>query len=886
MNANRMLGVTTTQAGKSTEKLSSGYRINRAADDAAGLAISEKMRKQIRGLDQASQNSEDGISCVQTAEGALAEVQDMLQRMNELCVQAANGTNSKSDRQYIQDEIDQLVSEIDRVAETTKFNETYLLKGDENKVKKNVYITNYSTTFTPNDVNNADENKIALDNKVNYIGNNNIIMVDKGILTANSNTKMASNVIRKCDDITPFMEKASKIIDKFDVQYLKDESISFATTTGGQAVTNWYKAGETTPTSLSDIISNLTFDGTDILAGGVTYYKVPESNPGDQATDGALVLNDCFDFKSNRIYSDADVADGHIINEVDMINYFEKDGKVKQEFYYVDDNGDVQTVTANTSLADLATTFPDISKYIKITPEGSIKVMYSSDETSKIVASADAVPHVDWYAKGSSVPATDEQIAKDLVWDEARSSVTFKAGVIYYTDPASAAPFGNQQNKVAGTEPNNYFKNQTNRFYDANGNIVQESDLEATGSNAYFNEDGSRTTKPLYKVTSDGRMELVGDEQVNNYVNVYIPGDKVPNADVADNRVGADLSDNYVAFMISELNANIDTGSDGLISGRVGYDLSTNGLDDKVRANQDLFIFDTKNDTVFHLEAGVEMADYINDDNTMNERYRLIDILDSNVETDYFKTGTSDRIKKQVLGGNNFKWGDNYIEAAKSMQKLYNSNGQEISGVALNKYFDENGNYMGGLYTTDQARAIDEVFANDESDAFMNISSILGHPATTIDQYISQAAYLTSSGLDFQLQAGADADRENKVHISIDTLTATGLGIDKLASWNIGIVDETGNNATDAIDVVAEALQKVSRQRSNLGAIQNRLEHTIKNLDNVVENTTAAESQIRDTDMAEEMVRHSNINILQQAGQSMLAQANQSNQGVLSLLQG
>ena len=131
MNSNRMLGLTQSQQAKSSEKLSSGYKINRAADDAAGLSISEKMRKQIRGLTQASLNAQDGISAVQTAEGALHEVQDMLQRMNELAVKAANGTMSEDDRGYIQDEIDQLITEIDRVSETTKFNESYLLKGDK-----------------------------------------------------------------------------------------------------------------------------------------------------------------------------------------------------------------------------------------------------------------------------------------------------------------------------------------------------------------------------------------------------------------------------------------------------------------------------------------------------------------------------------------------------------------------------------------------------------------------------------------------------------------------------------------------------------------------------------------------------------------------------------
>ena len=175
MNANRMLNVTTSTQAKATEKLSSGYKINRAADDAAGLTISEKMRKQIKGLDRASTNAEDGVSSVQTAEGALTEVHSMLQRMNELAVQASNGTNSESDRSAIQDEISQLTTEIDRVSETTKFNETYLLKGDanggttQNTIKahdaglagKLTGVGTGSATFTANALTNGSKVTIA-----------------------------------------------------------------------------------------------------------------------------------------------------------------------------------------------------------------------------------------------------------------------------------------------------------------------------------------------------------------------------------------------------------------------------------------------------------------------------------------------------------------------------------------------------------------------------------------------------------------------------------------------------------------------------------------------------------------------------------------------------
>ena len=140
--------------------------------------------------------------------------------------------------------------------------------------------------------------------------------------------------------------------------------------------------------------------------------------------------------------------------------------------------------------------------------------------------------------------------------------------------------------------------------------------------------------------------------------------------------------------------------------------------------------------------------------------------------------------------------------------------------------------------------------------------------------------YTAQETLNFSIHAGADADMNNKIGISIDALDTKGLGIDGL-----NVKDSTGSAATYAIDSIAEAIEHVSRQRSAIGAVQNRLEHTINNLDNIVENTTAAESTIRDTDMATEMVKYSNANILQQAGQSMLAQSNQANQGVLSLLQ-
>jgi len=159
-NANRMLGVTTSSQAKATEKLSSGYKINRAADDAAGLTISEKMRSQIRGLTQASKNSQDGISCVQTAEGALNEVEDMLQRMNELAVKAKNGTNTSEDREAIQKEVNALASEITRVKQSTQFNNQNLLDGSFSN--KNLQVGSDSQHIIGISINNMDASSIGV----------------------------------------------------------------------------------------------------------------------------------------------------------------------------------------------------------------------------------------------------------------------------------------------------------------------------------------------------------------------------------------------------------------------------------------------------------------------------------------------------------------------------------------------------------------------------------------------------------------------------------------------------------------------------------------------------------------------------------------------------
>ena len=494
MNANRMLNVTTSTQAKSTEKLSSGYKINRAADDAAGLTISEKMRKQIKGLDQASTNAEDGVSSVQTAEGALTEVHSMLQRMNELAVQASNGTNSESDRSAIQDEISQLTTEIDRVSETTKFNETYLLKGNTDGSSSKVNV-------------NAHDAGLA------------------GTMTDNG-------------------------------------------------------------------------DGT-------ATFVMKELNAGDKVTIGG---------KEYTIGGEAD---------------------------------DVEAMLTKANITGAAGD--------KLTINGTEFTYYEQ--------------------KAASTTKGSETDGWDAGW--------------YASEPTDKG--------------------------DGTGTAL---------SGKYADLDAIKALKGATIKAGANSVTTIDDTATN----------------------GATAND------------GIDATNSSVITKKKAYELAAKEL---LAANQ---IGDTEGNAKVGIEGAVNTA---------------VDLTNG--------TGTFE-IK---------------VGQTKVAEKL-----------------------------------------------------------------------------SFNLHVGSDADMTNKINVNIETMNSSYLGIKGL-----NVSDDSGKAATYAIDAIADAVAKVSEQRSALGAVQNRLEHTIDNLDNVVENTTSAESRIRDTDMAEEMVAYSKNNILQQAGQSMLAQANQANQGVLSLLQ-
>ncbi len=603
MNANRMLGLTTGSLSKSTEKLSSGYRINRAADDAAGLTISEKMRKQIRGLDQASTNAEDGVSSVQTAEGALTEVHSMLQRMNELATQAANGTNSADDRKAIQDEIEQLTTEIDRVSETTKFNEIYLLKGDKSG-------STQTNTLAAHDA--------GLD----------------GTLGASVDGK------------TTFTA------DKVEV--------------GGK----------------------VTIAGTE--------YNIVDSSKTS-------------DYTSIKEYTAA--AGDKLVQDGKTYTYVGANGKTPagktaaDEGWFAEDN---TTTTKDTITLK----------------EGSTLTKKADGKTTTLVGDS----NIELSATTGINPTTWS--VGDTIEHDGKTYTVSTAG-------------------VAGT----------GKWKDAEGNEDKIATLSA----------GDK-----YTVKATGKTGQIDNTGISTVDNIQ---DKIKS---------------LTAGTVTLRKSASDTGKT--------YTIGTSTKEDGTAYTAD------------DIAALVKSGMYVNDG-----------------------TNTYYAVPKSSGKANDITIQDAYAKMAEELKKA--------SSIGADKGAEVKNNGDGTFE-------------------------------------ITQGTVDVTEGLSFSLHVGADADMTNKINVNIDSMSAAGLGIKGL-----DVADDNGSAATYAVDAIADAISKVSSQRSALGAVQNRLEHTIDNLDNVVENTTSAESRIRDTDMAEEMVNYSKNSILQQAGQSMLAQANQANQGVLSLLQ-
>ena len=659
INANRMLGITQGTLSSSTEKLSSGYKINRAADDAAGLSISEKMRKQIRGLDQASSNAEDGISAVQTAEGALQEVTDMLQRMNELAVQAANGTNSETDRQSIQDEISQLTTEIDRVAETTKFNETYLLKGGKDTqvktlnsydagLKGDMYDDGGATaTFTTN---------LKVGDSVSIAGKEYNIISGK----EDANEKI-SNIQQKIKDMT-------------DGQEVTIEGTAYTAVGSGDTIS--FKAGTGTTYSIEELVGKVT-DGTtvEVNKGGKVIARDFANKDKNITVDDAVKKMKSALVQANSV--GATVSDATVTSEIKgtgTAQTIDNGGTVKAKQALIAVKGDQMIQIAQDD---------DITEYAKT---GSGYTLYKAgtatiknnafDENALYVHDNDTVKGAVTVGKGTANTATDQYDATGAA----------KAGYTAYVEA--------DLNEV-GTF--------TNAAHAASAKVTAPTATTGAAMSITFENVTSQEI-------ADGQNELTKALAKINYTQGAA-------------NVKGEFSHAFDA------GSKLDIDKDGVVS------------------------------------------------------YNGTKIATINVDTIGTAAGTG---------------------------------ALALNGTAVDAEYAEGGNKQ--VFTITKGK-------------------------TEVKQDLSLA-----------LHVGADADMTNKITVGISSMDSKGLGV-----ADINVADDSGNSATYAIDAIENAIKTVSKQRSALGAVQNRLEHTIKNLDNVVENTTSAESQIRDTDMATEMVKYSNL---------------------------
>ena len=864
MNSNRMLGLTASVQSKSTEKLSSGYKINRAADDAAGLSISEKMRKQIRGLSQASLNASDGISAVQTAEGALNEVQDMLQRMNELAVKASNGTMSEDDRSYIQNEISQLETEINRVAETTKFNETYMLKGGNGT-------------------------------KTEYMKAHDAGIEGKLVETGKGKATFTMDALEAGDKVT---------IGGKDYTIIKDAQTEAVADTDytHKAATNAY----------------VDLD----LSGWTGTTSKDQIKIGDMAgvIDGAA--------------GNADLAD--LVEALNADTGFNKDYKAE---LIDEDAGTVRItaikheVTADEMEAALASVKVDNTEN---------KTSYAGKAVEPAESSLTVAEGVKLYAANGDKELTVEEALAEL--DAGKKVYVDKAPAFDQTEAVADKDYTYTEAKGASVtiDLTGWTTGDEIKIGDMTASIGQAAAADAEALVEKLNADEKFAAEYTASLDEDEKlvitakdMSVTGDDVVADIATLKVDGDSttlkasLEGVDAIEESIttpaGTKLYANggTEALTEEEILAAIKNG-DKLFTNSAKREESEITIDEAytkvqaelLKANQ---IGDTAGTAAVKFgKADVAVAEktaedfkagdvqkigdteYTVADKTMDEFLTMIDEIDAaakaGTDTTAIKISFTDANGKEQeftitpvnTGGNpntiqQTKTDGGTTTTAKTLAQVKEAievaGGLEISisgGAAANGTNAYAGDFK---VAGDDVEGATIVSAEKMAELVNNapVEETDGQPSNVFE--ITTGSAEVANTLTFNLHVGADADMTNKINVGFEAMTAEYLGV-----AGLDVSDSTGLGATYAVDSILDAIQKVSTQRSALGAVQNRLEHTIANLDNVVENTTAAESQIRDTDMATEMVKYSNNNILAQAGQAMLAQANQANQGVLSLL--
>ncbi len=850
MNAYRNYNNNTSALSKNLERLSSGYKINRAGDDAAGLAISEKMRAQITGLDAAQKNVKDGISLVSTAEGAMQEVQDMLNRMVYLATQSSNGTyDNEVDRKNLQQEVDQLKSEINRIADSANFNGIKLLDGSLEK--GGVQGATYTSVSQEDIVKMLKANLVEEENQTNAVDGKTYLEKESG-----------------------GAQPASFEIDLGKLHFSGDQP--FALSIAGQ---------------------DMEFvDVTDGMSAKELAEKIAEANKTFPTKDA----------KGNDVVFDVTAKDGVLTFKGKDAVDFDPSGKVDfakpaatagQPTIYGGGTVEVKTVTVN---ADNGYSLDNIST----TPIGKNDAVTNLDSIAQDTSASNAGA----ISEGKLMALAKKYNASGDVTLQVDETDKFMYICIGGTKVAKSSA------AVATTAIDNT-NGKTFTFTDINDNASTIGKIKFTATS------DTATVNPteLLGQTFDLGMSIAEGEPGS--VKASVGKDKLLDA------TGAEVTNTEMSNLSTALAAKGAT------------DKATGDVKLAYDAVNDTWALNFTDDTGAAATQAVEIEQdandptkwYVYNGNTHDETTRLmtLTVSDGLAEEDLQRAYGGDGQKVASLGAPDGTVSGSVNAAVQNIKIGQSEASEQLAHTTLDlgEYFAQDGNkitigdttytvalgkdskFAGGENVIDLTSLTGEEkdFAQKAAIALTNAAAdnkvfTVGHDgtgkstfkqrdhSTDMETVEDMAKYFgfqkadaasiaaASTGKELVLQIGDTSESFNQLAVGIKDMHVESLGI---ADINIG----TPEGAQAAINTIKEAINTVSSVRGNLGAISNRLDHTANNLSVMRENITDAESAIRDTDIAEEMMSYTKNNILVQSAQAMLAQANQVPQGVLQLLQ-
>ena len=744
LNAYNRLSGNNSTVSKNLEKLSSGYRINRAGDDAAGLAISEKMRAQITGLERAKLNAQDGISLVQTAEGALTEVHSMLNRMVELDTQSANGTYQAEDRDKIQAEVNALLEEVDRISQSTNFNGINLLDGS---------LSSNSTQ------NLSTGNKVAT--VTGTIASLKTGIQDQAAQAGKYAANLAGSVTGTATAVTDAV--------KFSVTYID---------TNGKEVTKELTTA-TVPATATD-------------ANVASAISTAIGNDKDLSTL----------FTASSTTSNVDLTaknggtNGAQLKSISVVGLVKTDGTAGTAGAI-----NVQKAEATTTRVATDATQKDIVDFNNTVPTAGSTITIG-DKTYEFVAAGGDMQSV---AKGNVAVSLDAGGTVSGTLDNLISALQAN-GVKSASKTADAAGNANAAIKIGNLDEIKTASKTANITANSNGLKLSEvSESEQKSSFQVGAGSGNSATFSLKYLDDAGKEQTINVSYTSNAT-------AATNATNIKNALEAN----------DEFKKNFTVGITG-----AQLDLTSKSKGDAAAQVQSIATNDVDSKSVnsFQVTQAARGAG-------------------QTLSIDAAQMSKGDTL---TIGGKTFQFvtADNMKADGNNIAVLLDPKSNTSTAANLNLAFEKAG--------------VDIQYNNATNSFFLG----------------NDAKVSGNGGL--VLQVGDTNADFNKVTVSVEDMSVKGLNLEGLTVTDQGLAGES-------IDRVKKAIETVSKSRGNLGALQNRLEHTINNLTVTAENMTAAESRIRDTDMAKEMMSFTKNNVLVQAAQAMLAQANQQPQQVLQLL--